>query len=117
MDLNPVGSGPYRMHSYSAEKIVLERDDGYWGNAAFYGGQRPAPRFLVAPLYKSNDHYSMALQQGRIDASNTFIPRIWLKARKGVRAWFDEPPYFPPGCIPTAFINALHPPPGPPRRG
>ncbi len=110
MDLNPVGSGPYRMHSYSAEKIVLERDDGYWGNAAFYGGQRPAPRFLVAPLYKSNDHYSMALQQGRIDASNTFIPRIWLKARKGVRAWFDEPPYFPPGCIPTAFINALHPP-------
>jgi len=110
MDRNPVGSGPYRLHSYSAEKIVIERDDKYWGNAAVYDGRLPVARFIVAPIYKSNDHYSTALQQGRIDAANTFIPRIWLKARKGVTTWFDEAPYFPPGCIPTAFINVLHAP-------
>ena len=109
-DQNPIGSGPYRLHSYSAEKIVAERFDAYWGNAALHGGKLPAPRFLIAPIYKSNDHYSLALQQGRIDAANTFIPRIWLKARKGVRAWFDEPPYFPPACMPTAFINHLRAP-------
>jgi peptide/nickel transport system substrate-binding protein len=109
LDQNPVASGPYRLHSSSAEKIVLVRDDAYWGNKALFDGRLPAARFLVAPIYKSNDHYSMALQQGRIDASNTFIPRIWLKARKGVQAWFDEPPYFPPGCIPTAVINHLRP--------
>jgi hypothetical protein len=39
--------------------------------------------------------------------ANTFTPRIWLKARKGVRAWFDEPHYFPPACMSTAFINHL----------
>jgi peptide/nickel transport system substrate-binding protein len=110
VDRNPVGSGPYRLLSYSAEKIVLERDDGYWGNAALHGGRLPAPRFIVAPIFKSNDHYSMALQQGRLDAANTFIPRIWLKARKGVRTWYDEAPYFAPGSIPTAFINHLRPP-------
>lgn len=109
-DRNPVGSGPYRLHSFSAEKIVLERNDNYWGNAAYFEGRLPVPRFIVAPIYKSNDHYSMALQQGRIDASYTFIPRIWLKARKGVRTWFDEPPYFPPGSILTALVNAMRPP-------
>jgi peptide/nickel transport system substrate-binding protein len=109
-DRNPVASGPYRLLSYSAEKIVLERDEKYWGNSAYFEGRLPTPRFLVAPIYKSNDHYSMALQQARIDASNTFIPRIWLKKRKGINTWFDQAPYFPPGCIPTAYINALRPP-------
>jgi peptide/nickel transport system substrate-binding protein len=104
-DEGAVHSGPYHLHSFSGEKIVLERNDGYWGNAARHGGELPAPRFIVHPIYKSNDHFSVALQQGRLDASTTFIPRIWLKKKKGVRAWYDEPPYFPPTGIPMLFVN------------
>jgi peptide/nickel transport system substrate-binding protein len=40
----PMGSGPYTLHSYSAEKIVAERRDYYWGNAVFFGGKRAAPK-------------------------------------------------------------------------
>lgn len=32
--LAPVGSGPYKVVSVSPEKVVMERFDGYWGEAA-----------------------------------------------------------------------------------
>ncbi len=104
-DINPVGSGPYKLIEDSPEKIVVERDPNYWGNDALYGGKLPAPKYIIHPIYKSNDHYSLALQQGKLDVSETFIPRIWLKARKGVRTWYKEPPYFIPGSIPMFVIN------------
>ncbi len=104
-DERPVASGPYTLHSYSSEKIALERRDDYWGNEALHEGKRPAPKYIVHPIYKSNDHYSVALQQGRMDFSSNFVPRIWLKRRKGVRAWFDEPPFFVANSIPMMLIN------------
>ncbi len=113
-DESPVVSGPYNLHSYSSEKIALERRDDYWGNAAHHGGKKPAPRYVVHPIYKSNDHYSVALQQGRLDFSSNFVPRIWLKARKGVRAWFDEAPYFVSNSMPMMLINVSRDPLGDP---
>jgi peptide/nickel transport system substrate-binding protein len=109
-DGSAVTSGPYRLHSYGSEKIVLIRDDHYWGNAALHGGALPAPRFIIHPIYKSNDHFSVALQQGRLDISTTFIPRIWLKAKKGVRAWLDQPPYFQAAAIPLLYVNVVRRP-------
>jgi peptide/nickel transport system substrate-binding protein len=108
----PVGSGPYTLLSYSAEKVVTVRRDDYWGNAALFGGKRAAPKYVIHPLYKSNDHYSVALQQGRLDISSSFMPRIWLKQRKGVRSWYDELPYFAQSAIVTLWLNVLHPPLG-----
>ena len=107
---NPVSTGPYGLVSFGAEKIVTERRDDYWGNQVFFGGKRAAPRYVIHPIYKSNDHYSVALQQGRLDASAAFVPRIWLKRKKGVRAWYDEAPYFPPGAMPLLFINVKRSP-------
>jgi peptide/nickel transport system substrate-binding protein len=109
-DTNPVGSGPYRLLSYSSEKIVLERDDSYWGNAALHGGARAAPRYLIDPIYKSNDNYSVALQQGRLDASICFMPRIWLKQGKGVRSWYDKEPFFVSASILMLVPNVTHAP-------
>jgi peptide/nickel transport system substrate-binding protein len=108
----PVGSGPYTLLSYSAEKVVTVRRDDYWGNAALFGGRRAAPKYVIHPLYKSNDHYSVALQQGRLDISSSFMPRIWLKQRKGVRSWYDELPYFAPTAIVALWLNVLRPPLG-----
>jgi peptide/nickel transport system substrate-binding protein len=109
-DRDPVGSGPYRLHSYSSEKIVLERHDGYWGNAARHGGKLPAPRFIVQLIYKSNDHFSVALQQGHIDGSSCFVPRIWLKERKGVRSWYGHEPFFVSASIITLIPNVTRKP-------
>jgi peptide/nickel transport system substrate-binding protein len=113
-DEDPVVSGPYRLHSYSSEKIALERRDDYWGNEALHGGKRAAPKYVVHPVYKSNDHYSVALQQGRLDLSSNFVPRIWLKRKKGVRAWFDEPPFFIANSMPMMLFNVSRGPLGDP---
>ncbi len=109
-DQDPVGSGPYKLLSYSSEKIVLSRDDSYWGNDALHGGKRPAPKYIIDPIYKSNDNYSVALQQGRLDASICFVPRIWLKQKKGVRSWYDNEPFFVPASILMLVPNAAHRP-------
>jgi peptide/nickel transport system substrate-binding protein len=108
MDKNPVVSGPYNLFNYSGEKIVLKRRDDYWGNAALHGGKMPAPEFYIHPIFKSNDHFSLALQQGDLDVSQTFIPRIWMKAKNGVRTWHKAEPYFVPGVIPMLRINCTH---------
>ena len=107
-DRDPISSGPYKLKQYSSEKIVTERRPDYWGNNALHGGKLPVPRYVVHPIYKSNDHFSIALRQGRLDMSSTFVPRIWRKAEKGVHAWFDDAPYFAASAMPMLFINVKH---------
>lgn len=109
-DTKPVVSGPYQIHSYSSEKIAVVRRDDYWGNQALFDGKKPAAKYVVHPIYKSNDAFSIALQQGRMDLSSSFVPRIWLKQKKGVHSWYEKEPFFVPGCIPMLLINVLHPP-------
>jgi peptide/nickel transport system substrate-binding protein len=108
MDKNPVVSGPYNLDSYSGEKIVLKRRDDYWGNAALHGNRLPGPKYFIHPIFKSNDHFSIALSQGNLDVSSTFIPRIWMKEKFGVHTWYKSEPYFVPGCIPMLLVNFTH---------
>jgi len=107
-DKDPVISGPYQLRQYSSEKIVTERRPDYWGNKVYHDGKQPVPRYVVHPIYKGNDHFSIALRQGKLDMSSTFVPRIWRKAEKGVHAWLDEPPYFTPTAMPMLLINVKH---------
>jgi len=104
-DRNPVVSGPYTLFTFSAEKIILKRNDEYWGNQAFFQGRQPRPEYIIHPIYKSNDHFSISLQQGNIDVSQTFIPRIWLKARKKVHTWYSAAPFHIPGSIIMFSLN------------
>ncbi len=110
MDHNPVISGPYNLRSADPNKIILERRDDYWGNAALHDGQLPAPKFIVHPIYKNNEHNTIAMREGNLDASQSFIPRIQRKASAGVHTWWNEPPYFRPGAMPMLVINTLKEP-------
>jgi peptide/nickel transport system substrate-binding protein len=105
MDKAPVVSGPYNIDSYSGEKIVLKRRDDYWGNSALHGGRMPAPVYYIHPIFKSNDHFSIAMSQGNLDVSMTYIPRIWMKAKNQVGTWYKNEPYYVPGCIPLLLTN------------
>lgn len=110
MDQNPVVSGPYNLRSADPNKIILERRDDYWGNAALHDGQLPAPKYIVHPIYKNNEHNTIAMREGNLDASQSFIPRIARKASAGVHTWWNEPPYFRPGAMPMLVINTLKEP-------
>ena len=110
IDSVPVVSGPYNLKLYSNEKIVLERRDDYWGNKALHEGALPAPKFIIHPIYKSNDAFAIGLQKGDLDASMSFIPRIGAKAKDGVGTWLDKAPYYVPGAIPMLILNTTkHP--------
>ncbi len=110
IDVNPVVSGPYTLDTYSNEKIVVKRRDDYWGNAVLHNGKMPSPQFIIHPIFKSNDHFAIALQQGGLDASQTFIPRIWMKKKDGVKTWHEDSPYFVAGALPLLLINTTKAP-------
>ncbi|MDG5814084.1 ABC transporter substrate-binding protein [Chitinispirillales bacterium ANBcel5] len=104
-DENPVISGPYNLHSYSSERIVLERREDYWGNEALFDGRLPQPKFIIHPIYRSNDAFGVALNQGNLDFTSTFIPRIQQRFRHQIATWYDEEPYYLPASIPMLMIN------------
>lgn len=106
----PVISGPYNLKDYSSTKIILERRDDYWGNAVYHEGKLPAPKYIVHPIYKSNEHSTIAMREGALDASMSFIPRIERKTISGVHTWYSTPPYFVPGAMPMLMINTTKEP-------
>lgn len=104
---NPLGSGPYKLYSYSPEKIALVRYDDYWGKNIF--GKLPAPKYIVHPIFKSNDDGNLAFEKGEIDMSQQFVPQIWKMWQRGlpIATWYDHPPYYVPAMIPSLWFN-LH---------
>lgn len=109
IDTEPVGSGPYKLMSFSPERIVLERDDNYWGKDV-YG--LPAPKYIVHPIFKTNDVGNLALQNSEVDWSQQFVSQIWKMwedAQAPVGTWFKEEPYYLPGSIPMLMINVHKP--------
>ncbi len=106
----PVISGPYNLKDYSSSKITLERRDDYWGNAALHEGKLPAPKYIVHPIYKNNEHNTIAMREGKLDASMSYIPRIERKANSGVHTWLKTPPYYNAGAMPMFFINTTKAP-------
>ena len=103
----PVGSGPYKLYSSSPEKIGLLRDDNYWGKSLF--GKLPVPKYIVHPIFKSNDDGNLAFEKGEVDMSQQFVPQIWKMWEKGlpIATWYDHPPYYVPAMIPSLWFN-LH---------
>ena len=104
-DKDPVVSGPYTLKHYNNERIILERRDDYWGNKVLHGGALPVPKYIIHPIYKNNDHFAMNLQEGKLDASMNYIPRINSKKKNGVSTWYDAPPYFVPGSMHFLYLN------------
>jgi peptide/nickel transport system substrate-binding protein len=109
VDMQPVGSGPYKLLSQSPERIAIVRDDQYWG-APLFG--TPAPMYIVHPIFKSNDDGNLAFQRGEVDLSQQFTPQIWQmweQMKLPVGTWFQQAPYHLPGNLPTMHINVARP--------
>lgn len=104
-NMKPVGSGPYKVKEANNERVVMERNDLYWGKS-LYG--TPAPKYVVHPIFKSNDAGNLALEQGQLDISQQFAPEIWKmweQKKLPISTWFKQEPYHLPGSIPIVFIN------------
>ncbi|MEZ4581189.1 MAG: ABC transporter substrate-binding protein [Caldilineaceae bacterium] len=100
-----VYSGPYHKYFADDSKVVLVRDDNYWGQDASMWGKLPAPKYLAHTIFKDNAAGTTALQAGEVDVSQQFnsnVQDLWLK---------DDLPTSPLTCLthPTASAPACPP--------
>ncbi len=102
-DSLPVASGPYILKTYAPDKIVLERSENYWGISR-HNGKKPAPKYIIHPIYDNNDNFNNAMVRGNLDISSIYLPRIWEKSKDNIRAWSREEPYQLPANITVLVV-------------
>ncbi|MEJ5308914.1 MAG: ABC transporter substrate-binding protein [Anaerolineae bacterium] len=103
-----VYSGPYHKFFADDTKVVLVRDDNYWGQDPSMWGKLPAPKYLAHTIFKDNAAGSVALAKGEVDVSQQFnasIQLLWEKYGLPISTYLPEPPYGIGASLPTAFYN------------
>jgi peptide/nickel transport system substrate-binding protein len=103
-----VFSGPYHNFFSDETKVILVRDDNYWGQDASMFGKLPAPKYIAHQIFKDNAAGSVALAQGEVDISQQFnsnIQVLWLNYGLPVSTYLPEAPYGIGASLPTAFYN------------
>ena len=69
-DANPVGTGPYKLGSFTPQGFTLVKNPGYWQAAS-----AKVPK-VYFPVYTSNTGALSALFNGQIDWTGNFIPGL-----------------------------------------
>lgn len=103
-----VYSGAYKKYYSDDQKIVLVRDDNYWGKDASMWGKLPAPKYLAHTIFADNAAGEIALKAGEVDVCQQFIPNIqnlWLNDGLPISTYMDEAPYGICVNMPTAWYN------------
>jgi peptide/nickel transport system substrate-binding protein len=107
-----VYSGPYHKYFADDTKVVLVRDDNYWGQDASMFGKLPVPKYLAHTIFKDNAAGTTALQAGEVDVSQQFnsnVQDLWLKDGLPVSTYLPDAPYQIGASLPTAFYNLKSP--------
>ncbi len=103
-----VSSGPYKKYFADETKVVLVRDDKYWGQDASMFGKLPAPKYLAHVIFKDNAAGTTALKAGEVDVSQQFnsnVQELWEKDNLPVSTYLADAPYGIGASLPTAFFN------------
>jgi peptide/nickel transport system substrate-binding protein len=103
-----VYSGPYHKQFSDDSKVVLVRDDNYWGKDASMWGKLPIPKYLAHTIFKDNAAGTRALQAGEVDVSQQFnsnVQDLWVKQNLPVSTYLADAPYGIGASNPDAFYN------------
>jgi peptide/nickel transport system substrate-binding protein len=103
-----VYSGPYHKFFADDTKVILVRNDKYWGQDAGMFGKLPVPTYLAHVIYKDNAAGTTALQAGEVDVSQQFnsnVQDFWLKQNLPISTYLPDAPYGIGASLPTAFFN------------
>ena len=110
--LDVVWSGPYTRYFNDNQKVVMVRDDNYWGQDASMWGKLPVPKYLAHTIFKDNAAGTTALQAGEVDVSQQFnsnVQDLWLKDSLPISTYLAEAPYMIAASLPTAYFNLKSP--------
>jgi peptide/nickel transport system substrate-binding protein len=103
-----VASGPYLKFFADNTKVVLIRDDNYWGQDASMWGKLPAPKYLAHIIYANNNPGLDAFKAGKVDVSQQYIANVqnlWLVDNLPISTYYPDAPYNIATSFPTAFYN------------
>lgn len=103
-----VWSGPYTKYYADDQKVVLIRDDNYWGQDASMWGKLPVPKYIAHTIYADNPAGEVALKAGEVDVCQQFIGNIqnlWLEDGLPISTFYEEAPYGVCLTMPTAWYN------------
>lgn len=103
-----VYSGPYHKFFADDTKVILIRDDNYWGQDASMFGKLPVPKYLAHTIFKDNAAGTVALAQGEVDVSQQFnsnVQVLWLTYFMPISTYLPDPPYNIGASLPTAYYN------------
>jgi peptide/nickel transport system substrate-binding protein len=103
-----VYSGPYHSFYDDDTKVVLVRDDNYWGQDPSMWGKLPAPKYLAHTIFKDNAAGTTALKAGEVDISQQFnsnVQDLWLVDGLPISTYLPDAPYHIGASLPTAFYN------------
>ncbi|MCC9076514.1 ABC transporter substrate-binding protein [Litorilinea aerophila] len=107
-----VYSGPYGKFFADDTKVVLVRNDNYWGQDPSMWGKLPAPKYLAHTIFKDNAAGTTALAAGEVDVSQQFnsnVQDLWEKQNLPISTYLPDPPYHIGASLPTAFYNLKAP--------
>jgi len=103
-----VFSGPYYKFFTDDTKVVMIRDDNYWGQDVSMFGKLPVPTYLAHVIFKDNAAGTTALQAGEVDVSQQFnsnVQDLWLKDNLSISTYLADAPYNIGASLPTAYFN------------
>ncbi|NSW52573.1 MAG: ABC transporter substrate-binding protein [Anaerolineae bacterium] len=103
-----IGSGPYMPFYDDDTKVVLIRNDKYWGKDKSMWGMLPAPKYLAHTIYADNNAGFLALKAGEVDISQQFnsnVQDLWLVDNLPISTYLDDAPYGLTASLPTAYFN------------
>lgn len=116
MKLDPgedvVYSGPYHKYYTDDQRVILVRDDNYWGQDASMWGKLPVPKYLAHAMYADNNAGQVAFAAGQVDVCQQFISNVqdlWLKDNLPIATYIPEAPYGICVNMPTAWYNLSKP--------
>jgi len=69
-DVNPIGTGPFMLKSFSPQLIDLKKNPTYWQPG------KPAVNEIRYPSFNSNTSAELLLQRGDVDWTGLFTPNI-----------------------------------------
>jgi peptide/nickel transport system substrate-binding protein len=94
----PVGTGAFKLTSFSAQNYVLEKNPNYWDTG------KPKIKGMRFLQFNSNDSGTAALAAGQIDWSGTFIPDIqkqYVDKDPAHNKWINESNLYITNLVPN----------------
>ena len=106
-DPDPVGTGPYVVSQFSAQKYTLTQNQKYWQKSRVH-----VPS-IIFPNYVSNDTANPALSSGLIDYAGNDVSNVqsnFLGKSTDFHTWTPGQPWFSDNNVVTLWLNVTRAP-------